>query len=74
MKLKRHFRGKNKWNDGDKQRNTGNWEKLKNGISLAADDILDKRKLVPRKPWMNNKILALTEEINKLRKIGDHIG
>ena len=30
-------------------------------------------KLVQWKPWMTKQMLALIEESNKLRKIGDHI-
>ena len=40
----------------------------------TADEVLGKRKLVPKKPLKTNEILALIAERNKLRKIGDHIG
>ena len=49
----------------------GNWEKLENGVSQAGDEVLGKRKLVPRKPCMTNVILI--ECKNKFRKIGDPI-
>ena len=47
---------------------------LKNGISETAGEVSGMRKLVPRKPWMTNKILVLIEKRNKLCKIGNHIG
>ena len=50
------------------------WEKLKNGISQAADKVVGKRKLIPSKPWMTNNIIVLIEKSNKLRNIGGFIG
>ena len=46
----------------------GNWEKLKNGISQTADEILDlkKKKQVSSKPCMTNEIIELIDKMKNI--------
>lgn len=44
------------------------WNNIKMGIIEATNEVLGKRKLEPRKPWMTEEILNLIQERNKFRK------
>lgn len=51
------------------EKETYTWEEVKNNIHTTCEKVLGKNILEPRKPWMNQQILKLIKERNKLREV-----